>query len=178
MDNLEIAPLRNLNDFLWTSARFQVPDVKDPTRWANRVINNLLYYQTNYFISAIIIFVLVGLLHPVQMMFGIASCVAAFSLFVYTSNNQTQFRRFKRQHPGVSMVIVCLMGYLLIYLFGSVLVFFFGIALPLAMIFVHSSLRLRNVKNKVMNKLEYVGIKRTPMGLFLEALGQEQEGGS
>ena len=43
---------------------------------------------------------------------------------------------------------------------------------------IHASLRLRNLKNKVENKLESIGLKRSPMGLMLEALGQEQEAGS
>ena len=41
--------------------------------------------------------------------------------------------------------------------------------------FIHASMRLRNVKNKLVNKMEVIGLKRTPMGLFLEALGMEQE---
>jgi len=41
--------------------------------------------------------------------------------------------------------------------------------------FIHASMRLRNVKNKLVNKIEVIGLKRTPMGLFLEALGMEQE---
>lgn len=45
-------------------------------------------------------------------------------------------------------------------------------------ILLHASLRLRNLKNKIENKIESIGLKRTPMGLLLEALGQEQEAGS
>lgn len=45
-------------------------------------------------------------------------------------------------------------------------------------VLVHASMRLRNLKNKLENKLERIGLKRTPMGLLLEALGQEQEAGS
>jgi hypothetical protein len=41
--------------------------------------------------------------------------------------------------------------------------------------FIHASMRLRNVRNKLVNKMEVIGLKRTPMGLFLEALGMEQE---
>ena len=37
---------------------------------------------------------------------------------------------------------------------------------------------MRSFKNKLANKIEFVGLKRTPMGLLLEALGQEQEAGS
>ena len=48
----------------------------------------------------------------------------------------------------------------------------------ISVIIAHAMLRMRNMKNKISNKLEYVGIRRTPMGLILEALGQEQEAGS
>lgn len=41
--------------------------------------------------------------------------------------------------------------------------------------FIHSSMRLRNVKNKLVNKMEVIGLKRTPMGLFLDAMGMDQE---
>lgn len=46
------------------------------------------------------------------------------------------------------------------------------------MILIHASVRLRTLKNKLENKLENIGLKRTPMGLLLESLGQEQEAGS
>lgn len=47
-----------------------------------------------------------------------------------------------------------------------------------AVILIHASLRMRSIKNKITNKMEYVGLKRTPMGIILEGLGQEQEAGS
>ncbi|KAJ3580770.1 hypothetical protein NHX12_023068, partial [Muraenolepis orangiensis] len=42
-------------------------------------------------------------------------------------------------------------------------------------VFAHASLRLRNMKNKLENKMEEAGLKRSPMGLLLEALGQQEE---
>lgn len=56
---LKLAPIRSLNDFLLESARFQIPNFKDLEKWNNRVVNNLIYYQTNYFILASIIFILI-----------------------------------------------------------------------------------------------------------------------
>jgi PRA1 family protein 3 len=38
-------------------------------------------------------------------------------------------------------------------------------------VFVHSSLRLRNMKNKLTTAVEQVGIKHSPMGQVLEAVG-------
>lgn len=46
----------------------------------------------------------------------------------------------------------------------------------LPVIFVHASLRLRNLKNKVMNTVESLGIQNTPMGIFLNQMGLLPEG--
>nr|CAI5823983.1 unnamed protein product [Callosobruchus analis] len=58
--DFQIPPLRSLDEFLLDAARFQIPNFRDVEKWANRVTSNLLYYQTNYFLMAIIIFILVG----------------------------------------------------------------------------------------------------------------------
>lgn len=57
---MELPPLRSLDDFILESARFQIPNLKDLDKWGNRVVNNLLYYQTNYFFMSVIIFLIVG----------------------------------------------------------------------------------------------------------------------
>lgn len=41
---------------------------------------------------------------------------------------------------------------------------------------VHASLRLRNIKNKLENKMEGIGLKKTPMGIVLDLLEQQEEG--
>lgn len=60
MADVQPPPLRSLDDFLLSSARFAVPDLRDLDRWNNRIINNLLYYQSNYFLSAVLLLLLVG----------------------------------------------------------------------------------------------------------------------
>ena len=45
-------------------------------------------------------------------------------------------------------------------------------------VLVHASLRLRNIKSKIANKVEYIGVRRTPMGVLLESFGMDQEAGS
>ena len=49
-----------------------------------------------------------------------------------------------------------------------------SVPLP-AVMFAHASCRLRNMKNKLENRIEGAGLKRSPMGLLLEALGQQEE---
>ena len=60
MANVELTPLRTWDDFLPAADRFAKPDLKDLAKWNNRVVNNLLYYQTNYLFMAIVVFLIVG----------------------------------------------------------------------------------------------------------------------
>ena len=46
----KFAPFRSLDDFLIGGARFGPPDFKNQEKWTNRVLQNLLYYQSNYFV--------------------------------------------------------------------------------------------------------------------------------
>ena len=74
---MSLAPLRSLDDFILQGSRFQVPDINQAERCFNRIVSNLLYYQTNYFLSSLIIFLLVTFLHPQQMALGIILLVSA-----------------------------------------------------------------------------------------------------
>lgn len=60
MARMELAPLRPWDDFFPGPDRFAKPDFADLAKWNNRVISNLLYYQTNYFAVAIVVFLIVG----------------------------------------------------------------------------------------------------------------------
>ncbi|XP_072050852.1 PRA1 family protein 3-like [Amphiura filiformis] len=175
MDDLEVPPLRTMNDFLLESARFAAPTFNNPVRWANRVIDNLLYYQTNYFLSAILVFLIVGCLNPLNMLVGIFTMVVLFGLFVFATNNKRETQKFKRDHPLLCFLALVVIGYLAMRVFGSVLVFIWGIMVPLTLIFLHASMRLRNLKNKMSKKLESLGLKRTPMGIILFELGLEEQ---
>lgn len=155
-----------------------MPDVRNLERWNNRIINNLLYYQSNYFASGLALFVIVGYYQPFQLFIGATVVTLLFLGFVWAAENQAAVRRFRRNHPTPALAAILGFSYLLLSLLGGVAVFLFGIAFPILMILVHASVRLRSLKNKLENKLESIGLKRTPMGILLEALGQEQEAGS
>ncbi|XP_041460622.1 PRA1 family protein 2-like [Lytechinus variegatus] len=175
MDDIEIPPLRSLDDFIKESARFSAPALGNPTRWANRVIDNLLYYQSNYFLTLIVIFLIVGCINPVQMLWGLAIVIAAFFGFGYWSANKREVNDFKKAHPVICLIALCLVIWLFMYLFGSFLVLIWGLAAPAAVIFIHASLRMRNMKNKMSKKLESLGLKRTPMGIILFTIGLEEQ---
>ncbi|XP_066581273.1 PRA1 family protein 3 [Prorops nasuta] len=165
-----LPPLRSLDDFLLESARFQLPNVKDLEKWNNRVVNNLLYYQTNYFFMSIVIFFIVGLIHPGKMLLGMVAMAVILGVFIYVSNEGRAVHHFKKKYPIAGIAFVILSASFVTYTLGSLLVFLLGILLPFSVTFIHSSLRLRNIKNKIVNKIEGIGLRRTPMGIFLEHL--------
>jgi len=168
---MKLEPLRSLDDFLLNSARFQVPDVTNLERWNTRVKENLIYYQTNYFLTAIIIFLIVGVMHPSDMLIGIIVTIGAYSACNYVLNNQTVLNDFKKSHPVVCLIAVGGLTYFVVSLISSVLVFCFGILLPIVVTFLHASFRLRDIKNRLANIKEKLHLKTTPMGVVLEELG-------
>jgi len=174
--SVSLEPLRSLDDFLLSNARFQVPTVGDLDRWNKRVHENLIYYQTNYLLAATIIFLIVGVLHPADMLVGIISFVGAYLGCNYVLKNQGMVTDFKKNHPVVTLLGVLGLGYMVVSLISSVLVFSFGILLPILVVFIHASLRLRDTKNKLSNLKEKLQLKTTPMGLILEELGMSFEG--
>jgi len=175
-NKMDLAPLRPLDDFLLQGSRFQVPDLNQPERWFNRIVNNLLYYQTNYFLSALIIFLIVAFLHPQEMAFGIILMGLLFGGVAYLQQQQEAVKRFKRDHPMLTFTMMVLISHWLVFKLGSIVVILMGIALPVTFVIIHSSLRLRNVKNKLVNVQEAIGLsKQTPMAFILQEIGIEAE---
>uniref|UniRef100_A0A3B1JYQ1 PRA1 family protein n=2 Tax=Astyanax mexicanus TaxID=7994 RepID=A0A3B1JYQ1_ASTMX len=175
MGKVELSPLRPWDDFFPGSERFSKPDFTDLQKWNNRVVSNLLYYQTNYLLLSLLVFLIVGLMNPFGMFTGAAVVVLVFLGSVWVGENKAVIKNFKKENPSVFVVVVMVISYFLMSLFGGVMVLLMGIKLPLLLILAHASLRLRNMKNKLENRMESAGLKRSPMGLLLEALGQQEE---
>ncbi|KAM4721177.1 PRA1 family protein 3 [Rhinophrynus dorsalis] len=173
--DVQVAPLRAWDDFFPGSDRFSRPDFRDVSKWNNRVVSNLLYYQTNYLAMAAGVISLVGFFNPLNMILGGTVVVLIFLGFVWSSHNKDFIRKFKKQYPTLFILSIMLTSYFAISMFGGVMVFMFGITFPLLLMFIHASLRLRNIKNKVENRMEGIGMKKTPMGIVLDALEQQEE---
>ncbi|XP_075955610.1 PRA1 family protein 3-like [Anarhichas minor] len=172
---MELAPLRPWDDFYPGVDRFAKPEFGDLTKWNNRVISNLLYYQTNYFAAAVVVFLVVGFLNPFGMFLGGAVVSLVFMVSVWAGENQAMVKNFKRKNPTLFIIVVMVTSYFLLSLCGGVMVFIFGITFPLLLILIHASLRLRNMKNRLENNIQSVGLKKTPMGVIMDLLDQQEE---
>ncbi|XP_061470262.1 PRA1 family protein 2 [Rhineura floridana] len=178
MSEVRLPPVRALDDFLLGCTRLAPPDVRDLQHWHNRVINNLLYYQSNYLLLLGVGLLLGGYFCPMLTLLSSALITLIFVGFVWAAENKAPVRRFRRNYPGTCLLAILGCVYFLVSLLEGSATFLIFIALPIMLTLIHASLRLRNLKNKIENKIESIGLKRTPMGLLLEALGQEQEAGS
>ncbi|CAG9808012.1 unnamed protein product [Chironomus riparius] len=173
MNNFQFAPLRTLDDFLLESARFQLPNFGDFEKWGNRVVKNLLYYQTNYFVLGCMELIIIGLFQPVKIALGMASIFAVIYalLMIYGPNQNPSVQQLQSVNKYAVFGLLLGITYIFLYMFDAVLLVLFAVLLPISSVFIHSSLRLRNLKNKLTSTVESIGIKHSPMGQFLEAMG-------
>ncbi|XP_011294507.1 PRA1 family protein 3 [Musca domestica] len=175
-DSLELPPLRSLDDFVLGSARFQIPNIKDFDKWGNRVVKNLLYYQTNYFLLFLAIYGLMMIVNPVKIICGLTVQAMIIAIILHFFSGQTRFVRLRVPAAGSDtqkwyiLGGALLVGYLLLHWFDAILLSCFTLLLPFSLTFIHASLRLRNLKNKVTNLATGVSLSpSTPMGVFLDA---------
>ncbi|XP_061583893.1 ADP-ribosylation factor-like 6 interacting protein 5a [Cololabis saira] len=175
MAKVELSPLRSWDDFLPGWERFGRPDTRDLTRWSNRVVSNLLYYQTNYLALAGAAFLTAGLVNPVEMFTALVVVSGVSLASLWAGQNRTAISTWQRQNPAAFVIAAVVAVYTLIFVLGSLLVFMLAVTLPLSLVFAHASFRLRNMKNKLENKIECAGLKRSPMGNILDFLFQQEQ---
>jgi hypothetical protein len=144
--DVEFPPLRPLDDFLLTQARYQIPPYNDLEKWNNRVCSNMLYYQTNYLLMMLVVFLLVGyvhfllneqihfvrsFIHPQEVITGVLVIASVVGVVAYACSANPDALQFKREHPIVSVGAVAVVCYLLITAIASIVVFLYGLLLPI-----------------------------------------------
>lgn len=131
-DQVRFAPFRKIEDFIGKAENYAVPNFNDFARVNNRIEQNLLYYQTNYFVCFMTIFLLMSIIHPVPIFSGLFLVIGLFIVANILSNKSPEIQRFKKERPFLNLIIVvCISGFFF-NLFGSLLTFLFSICLPLS----------------------------------------------
>lgn len=163
MAEIKVENLRPLDDFLLQAARYEVPK---SASWGRRVKANLIYYQTNYFVLFAVLFLMMGLIRPTQVLVGMVCTILCAFLVHFISERPGVTEKIRHNHP-----LLCLVGFGLITYLVVGYFFLTAILLPILVIFLHASMRLRNISNKLANQAEKLGVKKSPMGILLEELG-------
>ncbi|EDO41757.1 predicted protein [Nematostella vectensis] len=171
---VDFPPVRSLQDFL-TNAEFTTPSLNDTERMSNRVINNLIYYQTNYFLCVIIIFLIVGTLYPKDLIIGAVSLATAVVLYAKILKKRDMMKKHGQASANLAPIGVGAIVVLLLYMMGSVLVFLWGVTMPLVVVLLHSICRKRNLKNKFANVSEMFKERPTPMSIMLATIQDEED---
>lgn len=134
LNNFQFAPLRSLDDFVYESARFQLPNFGDFEKWGNRVVNNLLYYQTNYFVLVAIELIIMGLFQPTKVVLGIFA-VASIAYGIYTifgPNRNPAFDQLRSMNKYAVYALLFGVAFIILYLFDAVLFVTFSILFPIS----------------------------------------------
>ncbi|XP_029199083.2 PRA1 family protein 3-like isoform X1 [Acropora millepora] len=174
-----LPPMRSLRDFL-TDAQFSCSTFNNMDRMNNRIIKNLIYYQSNYILTVIVIFLLVGFLHPKDFLIGTISVAVTLTVFAVVQSHTPQLAKIKRQYPLLVPVAVLGSAVLVVHALASILVFLWGFVMPLAggikdkmagymqdFVMLHAATRKRNVKNKFANTVEVFKEDVSPMNIIL-----------
>ncbi|TNN17929.1 PRA1 family protein isoform 2 [Schistosoma japonicum] len=159
-------PLRSFSDFLGPGARFSVPR---ESKWNERVISNLIYYQSNYFLLGLVIVILLSALNPVLVLTGLLVICLPLAILLFldiqTLNTINQ--------PKILVPACVVISVLLIRFISGIILLFCILLVPVLSIFLHALCRQRNLKNKVCKLVESVrvGEQKTLMGYILEVFG-------
>jgi len=154
---VEVAPFRTIADFV-TDATFTSPAVSESGRWYNRVKQNLLYYQTNYFVIFILIIVFYSAVNMARYLTG----MFIITLILGALTLKTRYGLMPAAGIGL---LAGLMGHT-----PAVMYTVCSIFIPILLSFIHASLRTRNMKNKMNSAVETLRVVPTPMAHILECL--------
>ncbi|KAK3726951.1 hypothetical protein QZH41_014803 [Actinostola sp. cb2023] len=171
---VQLPPFRSLQDVL-TDAQFTLPTINDPERMGNRIINNLIYYQTNYFLLYLVIFLIVGTLYPKDMIIGALAMIIALIIYskIYKAKQTSTHQRSTAEN-FIPLAVVAIIV-LLMYAMGSVMVFLWGLVTPLFVAFLHAACRKRNLRNKFTNVTDLFKENPSPMAIILNFICEKQE---
>ena len=154
-NDMVFAPWRTLDDFILSQSRFeinkilssmvlfskcafyrfQVPTYDNKEKFRNRIVSNLIYYQTNYAISSIVIFSFITFSNPFKMLLGlftmslckwcqqkknitvtknVLNCIVIGLLYYFDANNH-EVKKIKKEHPTLTMMAAFFCGFFFIY---------------------------------------------------------------
>jgi hypothetical protein len=172
-EDIQFAPFRPLDEFILDKARFDKPSFNDLKKWNNRILTNLLYFQTNYFVIGLILVLFISFFHAKAVVIGFSAVALVGGVVAFALSKRENLVQLRGQHPYVLLVLIVIVGYYFISVLPSVITLLYMSAAPLIITFVHASVRLRNISAKVNQKAEQLQMRNTVMSQILRTFNIE-----
>jgi len=187
---MEVGPFRSLDEYLTSESKFEMPEFNNPEKVSQKIVSNLLYYQTNYFASALIIFLLVCFFSPWKTLYVLIAFAVVFGGQYYMAIHHIHVKAWKKNHPTAVMTGTFFIGGFLMYQFGWFRIFLFAVLTPLLLVALHAFLHVKGKTlitkgpfwkkkkeiefepTEVTNVSDVQGVSRkSPMGRLLAEFG-------
>ncbi|CAG9530188.1 unnamed protein product [Cercopithifilaria johnstoni] len=173
INSVQIPPLRNFREFFYDRSRFEIPPFRDLAKWNNRMLSNLLYYQTNYFAFMLLIILICASVQLRDVFIGLVAIISVATVLVFSLSSNPTFVQARHDYTFITLGAILLSFYFFVYAIVPVVTVLFTFSLPLLLVLVHASTRLRSLKVKINHQLERAGLKHTAMACLLERSGIE-----
>ena len=92
-----------------------MPELSNIEKMSGKVVSNLLYYQTNYFVTFAIIFLLVFFFVPWKMIYIVILLALVFGAQYYMSLHHVHVKVWKRTHPTAVMAATFIIAMFFLY---------------------------------------------------------------
>lgn len=175
-EKMKLAPFRSMSEFILDSGKYTPPTFNDLKRFNNRVISNLLYYQTNYFAISVAVFGLFLLIQFGRLLTGAFGIGFTLATGLFAMDRIPQAASLRRAYPMATYGALAVNLMVLYATLRPVMFFLLVVLVPILFWILHASMRSRGIKNKVSNKMEQIGAHvyaNTPMELIVTSLGLE-----
>ncbi|CAD5221521.1 unnamed protein product [Bursaphelenchus okinawaensis] len=169
-ENIQLAPLRNLDEFILDRSRFQAPTFNNFKKWNNRIVTNFLYYQTNYFVFLLATIALGSFVHAGDVLQALIGLGLGMFCAFFAASRAPNALNFRQEHPYITLGAILVVGFYNIYVLSAIVVLLFIILIPLLFVFIHASFRLRNFGSKWNYAVEKMHFRRTLMSYILDTL--------
>ncbi|CAF0981701.1 unnamed protein product [Didymodactylos carnosus] len=172
--SIRLAPFRSMKEFIGGDKWNIPPDFQNLNALQKQILQNLVYYQTNYLAVLASVFILVALYKPAAIIFGLLVTAIVLGAFVYLSKHGGALNSLKANRPLVMLAGILILSFFIIKFFGTIFAFLFGIVLPITGIVAHAAVRGATFQNKIANTVESLGLQETPIGWVLHSLGADE----
>jgi hypothetical protein len=162
--DVQFPPFRPLNEFILDKTRYDWPNVGNLEKMNNRMYANLLYFQTNYFDVILGYVFLATFLNAKALTIGMVIILSIAGLAASILSDDQRLIEIRHTHPYAVLGVILAVCYGFISSLPQVIEAVMAWGVPVALVLIHSAIRLRNLNNKINQNVLEGFVRDTVMG--------------